>query len=102
MSIETLADRAASHARAYLAGVGDRPVGATLTPDELRALLGGPLDAEGQDPARVIDALAEAAHRGTVASQGPRYFGFVTGGACPPPSPPTGWSRPGIRTPRCS
>lgn len=33
MSIETLADRAAAHARAYLSGVGERPVGATLTPD---------------------------------------------------------------------
>jgi hypothetical protein len=59
VSIETLADRAAAHARAYLAHVGERPVGATLTPDELRALLGGPLAAEGQDPARVIDTLAE-------------------------------------------
>ncbi len=83
MSIETLADRAASHARAYLAAVGERPVGATLTPDELRALLGGPLAAEGQDAAGVIDTLAEAARRGTVASQGPRYFGFVTGGSVP-------------------
>ena len=83
MSIETLADRAAAHARAYLADVGERPVGATLTPDELRTLLGGPLAAEGQDPARVIDTLAEAARSGTVASQGPRYFGFVTGGSVP-------------------
>ena len=83
MSIETLADRAAGHARAYLADVGERPVGATLTPDELRTLLGGPLAAEGQDPARVIDTLAEAARSGTVASQGPRYFGFVTGGSVP-------------------
>jgi glutamate/tyrosine decarboxylase-like PLP-dependent enzyme len=83
VSIETLADSAAAHARAYLSGVGERPVGATLTPDELRDLLGGPLTAEGQDAGRVIDTLAEAARRGTVASQGPRYFGFVTGGSVP-------------------
>ena len=83
MSIETLAYRAAAHARAYLSDVGDRPVGATLTPDELRDLLGGPLTDEGQDAGRVIDTLAEAARRGTVASQGPRYFGFVTGGSVP-------------------
>jgi glutamate/tyrosine decarboxylase-like PLP-dependent enzyme len=83
VSIETLADRAAAHARAYLTAVGERPVGATLTPDELRARLGGPLAPEGEDAARVIDTLAEAARQGTVASQGPRYFGFVTGGSVP-------------------
>lgn len=78
-----LADRAASHACAYLATVRERPVGPTRTADELRALLGGPLEAAGQDSTRVIDALAEAGRGGTVASQGPRYFGFVTGGSVP-------------------
>jgi glutamate/tyrosine decarboxylase-like PLP-dependent enzyme len=79
----TLADRTAAHALAYLAAAGARPVRATLTPDELRASLGGALQAKGENPIQVIDALAEAARRGTVASQGPRYFGFVTGGSVP-------------------
>src|SRR5262245_7918527 len=46
-------------------------------------MLGGPLPARGDDPLRVIDAMAEAGRTGTVASQGPRYFGFVTGGSLP-------------------
>jgi glutamate/tyrosine decarboxylase-like PLP-dependent enzyme len=78
-----LADRAAAHACDYLAAVRERAVAPSVTPDELRTVLGGPLQARGQDPLRVIDALAEAAERGTVASQGPRYFGFVTGGSVP-------------------
>jgi glutamate/tyrosine decarboxylase-like PLP-dependent enzyme len=79
----TLADRTAAHALAYLAAAGERPVRATLTSDELQASLGGALQAKGENPIQVIDALAEAARRGTVASQGPRYFGFVTGGSVP-------------------
>ena len=82
-AIESLADRAAAHACAYLAGIRDRPVGATLSGDELRERLGGPLPARGEDPVRVLDAIAEAGRTGTVASQGPRYFGFVTGGSIP-------------------
>jgi glutamate/tyrosine decarboxylase-like PLP-dependent enzyme len=75
--------RAARHAQAYLAGVADRRVGATATGDELRGLLAGPLPDEGEDPAAVIDRLAESARTGTVATQGPRYFGFVVGGSVP-------------------
>ena len=63
--------------------MGDRTVRATLSADELRQRLGGPLPERGDDPTRVIDALAEAGRTGTVASQGPRYFGFVTGGSVP-------------------
>ena len=58
-------------------------MGATLSGDQLRAMLGGALPVEGEDPVGVIDTLAEAGLTGTVASQGPRYFGFVTGGSTP-------------------
>jgi len=80
---QTLIDRAAAHARAYLAGIRERPVKATLTGEEIRARLGGPLSDQGEDPIRVIDAMAETGSGGTVASRGPRYFGFVTGGSLP-------------------
>ncbi len=68
-------------ARAYIASRADRPVWPTTTLDELRAALGGALPANPIDPADVIDALARAAEPGIVTTTGPRYFGFVTGGA---------------------
>ncbi len=80
---QSLAQRAAAHAADYLANVRERTVRATLSGDELRELLGGPLPAGKDDPIRVLDTLAEAGRKGTVASQGPRYFGFVTGGSIP-------------------
>ena len=76
-------DRAAAHARAYLATLRERTVRATLSADQLRSRLGGPLPRRGEDPMDVIDQLAAAGRTGTVASQGPRYFGFVTGGSIP-------------------
>jgi glutamate/tyrosine decarboxylase-like PLP-dependent enzyme len=54
-----------------------------MSADQLRARLGGPLPERRQDPIQVIDEIAEAGRTGTVASQGPRYFGFVTGGSVP-------------------
>jgi glutamate/tyrosine decarboxylase-like PLP-dependent enzyme len=74
---------ASSHARSYLSTIRSRQVGASASGDDLRALLGGTLSEGGEDASRVIDALAAAAQRGTAASQGPRYFGFVTGGSFP-------------------
>jgi glutamate/tyrosine decarboxylase-like PLP-dependent enzyme len=54
---------------------------ATLT--ELRAALGGPLPTHPIDPVDVVDGLARAAEPGLVTTTGPRYFGFVVGGALP-------------------
>jgi glutamate/tyrosine decarboxylase-like PLP-dependent enzyme len=71
------------HASTYLDTVADRHVGATATAAELRQALGGPLPSAGQDPVEIIDRLARAGATGTVATQGPRYFGFVVGGSMP-------------------
>jgi glutamate/tyrosine decarboxylase-like PLP-dependent enzyme len=78
-----LLERAARHARDYLDAVGRRPVRPTETAGTLAARLAVPLRENGEDPAAVLDALADAARGGTVATQGPRYFGFVVGGSLP-------------------
>jgi glutamate/tyrosine decarboxylase-like PLP-dependent enzyme len=75
--------RALAIARAYAASRATRPVRPAATLQELRASLGVPLPADPVDAAQVIDALARAAEPGLVTTTGPRYFGFVTGGALP-------------------
>ena len=80
---DELLRRAAVHADTYLQDIRDRHVAATLTGEELRTMLSAPLAEEGSDPHAVIDALARAGRNGTVATQGPRYFGFVIGGSAP-------------------
>src|SRR3954451_20031741 len=77
--------RAAELAVDWLSRAPELPVGRPVDLAPLRAALGGPRPAEPIDPERVVDELARAAEPGLVVSPGPRYFGFVIGGAMPAP-----------------
>ena len=83
MAEEDVLERALTAARAYIASRTDRPVWPTIALTDLRAALGGRLPSEPLDGTQVIEALARAAEPGLVTTTGPRYFGFVTGGALP-------------------
>jgi glutamate/tyrosine decarboxylase-like PLP-dependent enzyme len=76
-------DRAHRLAIDHLDSVPDAAVGADPDLDELRAALGGELSEGGEDGVSVLEHLARAAAPGIVASNGPRYFGFVIGGGVP-------------------
>ena len=71
------------HAAAWFSALASRPVRASLTTDELREQLGGPLPDSGTNPEAVTSMIAAAGMAGTVATAGPRYFGFVVGGSLP-------------------
>ncbi len=50
---------------------------------ELRESLDRKLPDQGEDPAKVVEELADAAEPGLIALASPRYFGFVIGGTLP-------------------
>jgi glutamate/tyrosine decarboxylase-like PLP-dependent enzyme len=74
---------AALRAASYLDGLDARKV--APDPDAVARLdaLDMPLPAEGCDPARVIAHLDYFGSPATMAMAGPRFFGFVIGGALP-------------------
>ena len=82
-SIDALLAEASKRARRYLRSIAERPV--APGPEALRALdgLAFPLPKEGLDPSLVLEMLDDLGSPATVASAGPRYFGFVIGGAWP-------------------
>jgi glutamate/tyrosine decarboxylase-like PLP-dependent enzyme len=68
---------------AYLGGVADRPVQPSRQAVKDLVGLDFPLPQHGLTASRVLHVLDEVGSPATVASNGPRYFGFVTGGALP-------------------
>ena len=76
-------DRARDLGLAYLRDVAARHVGGTATQASLRAALAGRCRKVRTNRSTSSKALAAAADPGIVATVGPRYFGFVTGGAVP-------------------
>jgi glutamate/tyrosine decarboxylase-like PLP-dependent enzyme len=74
---------AAERGARYVAGLAGRPV--APTPAMLARLgeLDHPLPQAPTDPAEVVRLLDEIGSPATVATAGPRYFGFVIGGSLP-------------------
>ncbi len=80
---DSLLRRTADLALEFLDDLPRRRVAPPADTDALRAALGGPLPAHGESPLAVIEGIARNSDPGIVASAGPRYFGFVTGGSLP-------------------
>ncbi|MGW3992111.1 pyridoxal phosphate-dependent decarboxylase family protein [Amycolatopsis sp. NPDC004772] len=81
--MHALLTRAAELGAGYRATLAARPVAQAVDPAVLRAGFGGPLPKHPTPPSEVLEQLAEAADPGLVATAGPRFFGFVIGGALP-------------------
>jgi glutamate/tyrosine decarboxylase-like PLP-dependent enzyme len=77
--LHLVADRAAG----FLASTPSRRVGVTVPKDALAGSLKRPLSEDPVPDAQVIEELIRDVDQALVCSGGPRYFGFVIGGAVP-------------------
>ena len=74
---------AAAHARRWLDGVNDRAIPATADAASLLASLPARLPDTGRAPVDVVDDLVGIVEPGLMASQSPRFYGWVMGGTLP-------------------
>ena len=90
--------RTSDHIATFRESVADRAVAPVVAPDQLRAAFGGDLPDNGASAAAVLDELVAAAEPAVIGSAGPRYFGFVVGGALDAATCAdllaTGWDQP--------
>ena len=78
-----LLENTAQRAISYLEGLGDRGVAPSVEAVANLAVLTQSLNDEPTEPEQVIDLLDEVCSPATMAMAGPRFFGFVIGGALP-------------------
>ena len=76
-------DRAAAHARDWLATVPGRAVPPLVDADAVVATLGGELPDGPTDAAEVVDLLAHGVEPGLMAMPSGKFFGWVIGGTLP-------------------
>ncbi len=76
-------ETALRHALEYLEQVDDRPVGPTVSVEELRRRVCKQLDAQGMDGAQVIDELVRDVDGGLNNSVSARFYAWVIGGSLP-------------------
>lgn len=81
--LHALFGRAAQEASDFRASLDVRPVQAPADQAEVRSRLAVPLPESSRDPGEVVEHLISAARPGLMGTPGPRYFGFVIGGALP-------------------
>jgi glutamate/tyrosine decarboxylase-like PLP-dependent enzyme len=78
-----LLTNACERAIRYLEGIGQRPVAPTAAAIEQLSAFDEPLPDRETEPAETLRLLDEIGSPGTMAMAGPRFFGFVIGGALP-------------------
>jgi glutamate/tyrosine decarboxylase-like PLP-dependent enzyme len=81
--IDDLLTQVGEASRRYLHSLTDRPVRAELTVAGVREMIETRLEDDGTAATDVLSELIRLGETATVATAGPRYFGFVTGGALP-------------------
>lgn len=82
-SYDAIIEASARHARAWLSGVGERPIPPRASADEIKDRLGRELPTVGEPELEVIARLAEGIEPGLIAIGSPRFYGWVIGGTQP-------------------